>query len=79
MRIYTVWGVRKGAADEPELMVAWDEYCVDSNPEGFDEEVEKAIASWGSDLLATRPITLTIPESLVKNAFVADEIPAGVV
>lgn len=26
----------------PEALLVWDEYCVDENPEGFEEAVQKA-------------------------------------
>jgi len=31
----------------PEVIDCWDENCVDDNPEGFDEAIEKAKARMG--------------------------------
>lgn len=55
MILHTLWGTRKGEAD-PELMVAWDEYSVDGNRQGFAEDCERAIKSWGDDLATHRYI-----------------------
>lgn len=79
MQLFTVWGIRNSEPDEPELMVAWDEFSVDANPKGFDSEVKKAIESWGSDLRAHRYITVNIPDKAVFDAFVQDEVEGTVV
>lgn len=78
MRIETVWAVRKYSPDEPELVVAWDEDSVDSNPEGFQADVDRALASLGSDLLETRRIVLHANYLAISDAFKATEIPVDV-
>jgi hypothetical protein len=52
-----------------ELMVAWDEYCVDENREGFEEECEKAKKSWGSDLHQWREIDIEVDEKELRAKF----------
>jgi hypothetical protein len=79
MRIFTVWAVRKYSPDEPELVTAWDEYSVDANPEGFTDEVNHALESWGTDLLEHRRITLEVPGRDIVSAFAANEVPATIV
>lgn len=58
MRITCLFGQRKSQPESIELMVAWDEYCIDNYPEGFEEECEKAKKSWGDDLLQWRLVDL---------------------
>ncbi len=42
MRISLIVGMIKDTHDELlEVLGAWDEYCIDSNPEGFDEAVDE--------------------------------------
>lgn len=74
MRISTVWAVRKHSPDEPELVVAWDEFCIDANPEGFDEDVKRALESMGSDLLTHRVIVLRANYPDIVEAFQPPEI-----
>lgn len=78
MEIYTVWGVRKVSPEEPELVTAWDEYSVDNNPEGYDEDVRRGLASWGDDLLTFRAIRISIPDSAVQAAFGSTMIEGSV-
>jgi hypothetical protein len=78
MRIHTVWGQRVGTENEPELMVAWDEFSVDANPEGFREDVEKALQSWGSDLETHRYIDIRLPDKVINEAFWAPVVEAEV-
>lgn len=68
-----MFGSRKSShsLDEPiiELMVAWDEYCLAENPEGFDEDVEKAKESWGNDLHEWRVLDIEIDEKDLRKRF----------
>lgn len=50
MKTVALFGQRKSEHSLIELMVAWDEYCIDAHPEGFEEECEKAKESWGDGL-----------------------------
>lgn len=54
MRLMALFGLRKGFEDEmPELVLCWDEYCIDENLEGWDkarQEVEKS-GEWAKLLL----------------------------
>lgn len=67
MRIMTLWGKRKDGTIE--LMVAWDEHCVEGNPEGFDEALEESRKSWGDDLAEDRPLVLDIPDQTIDRMF----------
>lgn len=68
MILHTLWGARKGEST-PELMVAWDEYTVDSYREGFEADCNRAIQSWGSDLQEKRYIDIHINEGKLLDAF----------
>ena len=74
MKIICLFGERKSVLPraEPgliELMVAWDEYCVDANSEGFEEDCKKAKESWGSDLAQWREVHITIDENKLQGLF----------
>lgn len=80
MIVKSLWGVRKGyERAAPELMAAWDEYTIDENPEGWTEACEKAIASWGDDLLSWRIIDIQLPVNILKQQFEPAEIAAVIV
>src|SRR5690349_13750049 len=44
-----------------ELVVAWDEFSVEGNPDGYDQERDKALASWGDDLLRWVEVEIEVP------------------
>jgi hypothetical protein len=71
MKIFCLFGQRKEehGPRETELMVAWDEYCVEENEEGFAEEIARAKRSWGDDLAQWRMIEVEIPDALIDQAF----------
>lgn len=70
MIIKTMWGRRAAEYNQmPELMVAWDEYCEDSYPEGFAKECDEARASWGDDLVAWRRIDIDVSLVQISEAF----------
>ncbi len=79
MRITCLFGQRKSQPEAIELMVAWDEYCIDSNPEGFEEDCEKAKKSWGDELLQWRLLDLSTNEENIKKLFDSPTLPAKVV
>jgi hypothetical protein len=66
--IHTLWGARHGES-MPELMAAWDEYSVDQNYEGWREDCERAIKSWGDDLQEKRYLDIDVSEQEVIAAF----------
>jgi hypothetical protein len=74
MKIHTVWAVRKCNPGEPELVTAWDEFSVDANSEGFEEDVKKSLESWGDDLLAFRRIDIRVSYPGILQAFDTTEI-----
>lgn len=94
MRIYTLWGVRPekegqlygphlSAASSQELLMAWDEYAVDENPDGFENAMAAAVEANGGvgpgkGLETVRVIILTVPDSAIHKAFEVPEVEASV-
>ena len=68
MKIKCLFGMRSNGYGI-ELMVAWDEYCIDENSEGFEEDCKKAKASWGSDLETTRLVDIEVDEDDLRSLF----------
>ena len=71
MNIRTMWGQRLVSHPGefgPELMVAWDEYCVDENWDGWNEACQAETKAWGSDLIERRFIDIYVPDSAPSPA-----------
>lgn len=66
MKLYCIFGRIRGE-EAPELVTAWDEYTVESNPEGYREEFEKAKGTEAYE--AVREIVVTVSEKAVLAAF----------
>lgn len=71
MILKTMWGKRVDMlpGDAPELMVAWDEYCVDGNESGFEDDCQDARKSWGGDLAEWRMVDIHVSEHAIGLAF----------
>ena len=63
MLIQTVWV--KDEDDEISLLSAWDEYTIDSNPEGWEEEVSDTKKEYGD----VRVIPISVRISDIRDAF----------
>lgn len=77
-----LWGQRKvnyPGEYAPELMVAWDEYCLDANWEGYEEEKAKVIAEWGTELLMARELILEVPDDAIDALFETPTVAAAAV
>lgn len=72
--IETLWATRKsvdGGYHPPELLVAWDEFSVDANQEGWFEACTAALASLGGDLDQHRYVTLSLGDDVLEDTFFA--------
>jgi hypothetical protein len=79
--IRMLWGKRPEAYPgeyAPELMLAWDEYCLDDNEAGYQEAKAAAIKSWGSDFVQGQEIVISIPDDALNRAFEFPRIVAAV-
>lgn len=54
----------------PEVLVCWDEFCVDENPEGFHKACDAAREEHGRDMAATRVIEVEIDQGKLRHALV---------
>lgn len=80
MRIYTYWMQRKEQyPDEfgPELLVAWDVFCHEANPKGFEEAVEKAKAEYhvAECAAGTAFITLDVNYGTIRGLCLQTHLP----
>lgn len=68
MRLHLIVGYYKGAdrdREMPNVIDAWDEYCVDGNEQGFEDAIKKA----KEDCEDVRLLDLNIPEKAVTSLF----------
>lgn len=75
--ITMTWAVRKHDPESPELVTAWDEYSIDANPEGWEEDKKKSLASWGDDLLRHADIVVYVPYEVIVNAVKPPTVRVG--
>jgi hypothetical protein len=79
MIIKTLWGERKGYEGQaPELMIAWDEYSLEQNYEGFEQQCQQAIESWGDELVQWRIIEVAVADAPIFKAFEPTAIAGSV-
>lgn len=68
MIVVATFANRKYDPEVIELVCAWDEYSVDSNPKGWEEDRAKSLASWGDELLRAVDVEINVPMSQVEAA-----------
>lgn len=78
MIIETLW-IKRQYEDTPELLVAWDEFSVDENPEGFAEDCASALLKIGDDLAASRQIQISVLTTSIDAAFVPSVVTGVVI
>lgn len=69
MIIHAVFANRKYDPEVIELVTAWDEFSVDENPEGWEEEVNKGLASWGEYLLHHVHVDIKVSDDVIEKEF----------
>lgn len=67
MKIICLFITRSYEPDNPELLVAWDEYSIDNNLKGFDEECDKALKAVGNDILNKAYVTVKVDEDSIMK------------
>lgn len=73
VNLVCLFGQRKNE-DNPELMVAWDEFCIDLNPKGFETACESAVSAMGTDLIDTRIVNIQINMEDIRELFATANI-----
>lgn len=68
MIVKTLWATRR-LSPTPELLEAWDEYSVDSNPEGWEAAKQEALESLGTDLHEYRVLDVFLGDDWIARAF----------
>lgn len=77
MKIIAVFGL---VHNEPELLCAWDEYQIDSNPQGFHAEVKRVTESYAGELGAKIQVTIQVDDSRIRELLApAIALPAPIV
>lgn len=79
MLIKSLWAWRKNE-DSPELLLAWDEFSVDENFDGWQNECRTALDSMKSDIsdLGYRYLDLRVDASAIEECFYTNEVEAKV-
>jgi hypothetical protein len=60
-------------------MASRDEYCIDVNPEGWEDAKAEALASVGNDLDQWRIVEVLISEDALNAAFAVPVLTGGLV
>jgi hypothetical protein len=72
MKIYATFANRHYAPEASELVCAWDEFCIEGNYEGWEADRQKALDSFGSDLLRHATFEIEVPMDEVDAALNPD-------
>ena len=75
--IETLWFLENTENSVPELLCAWDEYSINENPQGYEEDMKVAHGSRGNDG-EYRYIELKIDNSKIMRAFKPAKVNADV-
>ena len=74
----TLWIKRKGDPDVvPECILCWDEYAIEENYDGWQQAVEAALQSIGSDLDSYRLFSVSVPLKPIAHSFHMQNVKAG--
>lgn len=79
MRLTCLFITRPYSPDNPELLVAWDEYSIDNNNEGFTEECDKALKAVGDDILNKAYVTVNVDEDAILKILLPSGTIEGVI
>lgn len=73
MILSCLFGLRKEqyeGQNAPELLLAWDEYCIEENPEGWETEVQSLIEHLGKEMTAMRIVDIEVDSKRLRDALV---------
>lgn len=82
MKIHVLFGQRKEnytGEYGPEVLLAWDEFLVDENPDRFADEIEEQKKAHASDMLAMRLIVLEVDYDQIRKLLVEAPIVTATV
>lgn len=76
MKIFATFANRKHDPELIELVDAWDEFCFDENPTGFEDSKAAALGSWGDDLLRWVTVEIDVEAAGIYDALMPVSIQA---
>ncbi len=75
MIIHILFGQRKEQYEgqyAPEVLVAWDEFCIDENPDGWTKATEKAKTDeYSKEFVAFRIVRVAVNGHEIRNLLLA--------
>lgn len=80
MKISILFGQRKETYDweyGPEVLVAWDEYSIDENPDGFEKECDKAKYKYEAEMAAMRVIEIEVDGDKIRDLLMGRSVVPG--
>ena len=82
MKLYVLFGQRKESYDgehAPELLLAWDEYSVEENGEGWERELEEMKKVHGASMTAMRVINIEVDQGRIRALLIKTPTVAGAI
>lgn len=76
MKIHVLFAQRKESYPGeygPEVLLAWDEFSVDENPDGFDEAVRETAKKNAGEMSAIRLVALEVDQHAIRELLVPKE------
>jgi hypothetical protein len=80
MQIRTLWGQRANSYPGetlPELMVAWGEYEVEDNFDGYVDAKNAEIKAWGTDLVEHHELFIEVDDDDIERLFTIPAVRAA--
>jgi hypothetical protein len=74
VEVLMIWAVVENESDAPWMVAAWDEYSIEGNHEGWEQEIAKAVKECGGENI--RIIRTHIPYDTVQQAFMPVTVPS---
>ncbi len=80
MKLHILFGQRKCRYEgehAPEALLCWDEYSVDENPAGYEEELEETREEHLSEMTSMRVIVVKVDGDQIAKLLNSDPVVAG--
>ena len=82
MKLHVLFGQREESYEgeyAPEALLCWDEFCVDDNPDGFDEECARYLQDHEGEFVASKVILIDIDGEKVRDLLIGVPVLKGAV
>jgi len=80
MKLHILFGQRRCSYEgeyAPEALLCWDEYAVDNNPEGYEEDLAKTREKYASEMTSMRVIVVQVDGDKVSKLLNEDPVVRG--